>query len=81
MIDKNTYLNLKREIKCLCRKNVVRLCDEVELNNEERELLMSFYDDDSRTSTCMKLNMSEKYYKTHLKIIFNKIYDYKNTFN
>lgn len=81
MIDKTTYLNLKKEIKRLCRKNVVKLCDEVELNDNERELLMSFYDDDSRTSTCIKLSISDKYYKTHLKMIFNKIYDYKNTLN
>ena len=79
MIDKNTYLNLKREIKCLCRKNVVKLCDEVELNENERKLLLSFYDDDSRTSTCMKLAISEMYYKQHLKMIMNKIHDYKNT--
>ena len=79
MIDKNTYLSLKREIKCLCRKNVVKICDEVELNDKERELLLSFYDDDSRTSTCMKLSISELYYKQHLKMIMNKIYDYKNT--
>lgn len=80
MIDKKTYLTLKKEIKSICRQNVIKLCDDVQLNKEERKLLLSFYDDDSRTSTCMKLCVSENYYKTHLKTIFNKIYDYKNTF-
>jgi len=80
MIDKRTYLNLKKEIKNLCRQNVIKLCDDMQLNTDEKELLMSFYDDDSRTSTCMKLSIGEMYYKTHLKQIFNKIYDYKNTF-
>lgn len=80
MIDKNTYLRLKTEIKSLCRKNVVALADKVELNKEERELLLAFYDDDSKTSTCMKLHISDFYYKTHLKRIINKIHDYKNTF-
>ena len=79
MIDKETYLNLKKEIKSICRQNVIKLCDDMELTKEERTLLMRFYDDDSRLSTCMKLSISEFYYTRHLKMIFNKINDYKNT--
>lgn len=79
MIDKKIYHDLKKVIKCLCRKNVIKLCDEVELNNEERKLLMSFYDGNSRTTTCIDLGISETYYNKHLKIILSKIYDYKNT--
>ena len=79
MIDKKIYHDLKKVIKCLCRRNVIKICDEVELNDEERDLLMSFYEDDSRTTTCMKLSISETYYNKHLKMILNKIYDYKNT--
>ena len=79
MIDKKIYHDLKKEIKSLCRKNVVKLCDDVELNKKERELLLSFYDEDSRTATCIDLGISETYYNKHLKIILSKIYDYKNT--
>ena len=79
MIDKKTYLDLKKEVRSMCRVNVIKLCDDIQLNTNERKLLLSFYDDDSRTATCMKLSISEYYYKTHLKMIFTKINDYKNT--
>lgn len=81
MIDKNTYLNLKREIKHLCRKNVIALCDDMGLNEKERELLLCFYDDKTIVQTCMELGISSMYYNRHLKLIFSKINDYKNTLN
>jgi hypothetical protein len=80
MLDRREYLNLKKEIKCLCRKNVVTLCDEMELNEEERNLLLYFYDGKSRIETSIDLHISIEYYTEHMKILFNKIYDYKNTF-
>lgn len=79
MLDKKTYLDLKKEVKCLCRKNVVLLCDEVELNDEERDLLMYFYEGKTRVQTCMDLCISPTYYNNHMKILFAKINDYKNT--
>ena len=27
MIDKSTYIQMKRDIKCLCRKDLLDLCD------------------------------------------------------
>ena len=41
MIDKRTYLNLKKEIKSICRQNVIKLCDDAQLNEDERKLLLS----------------------------------------
>lgn len=79
MIDKNTYLNLKREIKCLCRKNVLELCDNMNLNQEERNLLLNFYDNKSRVQGSMEVGMSLDTYTTHMKLLFTKIYNYKNT--
>ena len=79
MIDKNTYLSLKREIKHLCRKNIIELCDNMELNQEERQLLINFYDNKSRIQTCMEMGMSQDTYTTHMKLLFTKIYNYKNT--
>lgn len=80
MLDKREYLNLKKEIKCLCRKNVIDLCDKMELNQEERDMLMYFYDGKTRARTCIDLCISSTYYSEHMKILFNKINDYKNTF-
>jgi len=81
MIDKKTYLNLKKEVRNLCRQNVIKLCDDMQLNDEEMRLLLSFYDGDSVVSTCMKLSIGTRYYQTHMNTLFNKIYDYKNTLN
>lgn len=80
MLDRTEYLNLKKEIKSLCRKNVVALCDEMGLNEEERNLLLYFYDGKSRIETSIDLHVSIEYYSQHMKMLFNKIYDYKNTF-
>ena len=81
MLDKKGYLNLKKEIKFMCRTNVLKLCDDIQLNDEERKLLLYFYDGKSRIQTCMEMCISITYYTEHLKIIFNKINDYKNTLN
>lgn len=80
MLDKKSYLSLKKEIRFLCRKNVVALCDNMELNEEERVLLMNFYDGKSEIETCMELSVSHKYYLSHMRMLFAKINDYKNTF-
>ncbi len=79
MLNKREYLNLKKEIKCLCRKNVLKLCEDMELNEEEKEILLYFYDGKSRARTCIDLCISSTYYSEHMKILFNKIHDYKNT--
>ena len=81
MIGKQEYLQLKREIKCLCRANVVKLCDDMELNTEDKELLMAFYDGKTRTRICYDMAISRTYYRDHMRVLFSKIYDYKNTFN
>lgn len=79
MMDKKTYHDLKRNIKSMCRKNVLKLCDDMELNDEERNFLMYFYDGKTRVEVCMSLSISITYYRTRMKNIFEKIYDYKNT--
>lgn len=79
MIDKKTYLDLKKEIKCLCRANVIKLCDDMELNTEEKTLLMYFYDGKTRTRTCYDMCISTTYYRDHMRTLFSKINDYKNT--
>ena len=81
MIDKEKYLALKREIKCLCRANVIKLCDDMELNTEDKELLLAFYDGKTRTRVCYDMSISTTYYRDHMRLLFSKIYDYKNTFD
>lgn len=79
MLEKKTYLGLKRDIKSLCRKNVVTMCDDMELNDEERNLLMYFYDGKSKVQTCMDLCIGSTTYSVHMRLLFEKIYNYKKT--
>ena len=79
MIDKNTYINLKHEIKAMSRNNVLKLCDDMILNNEERQLLINFYDNKMVIHTCMELNIGTMTYNRHIKKLFAKINNYKNT--
>lgn len=72
MIDKSTYHVLKQQIRCFCRKNV-------ELTEYEINLLMNYYDKVSRVQTCMDLGISTTTYSNDMKILFSKIYNYKNT--
>lgn len=79
MINKELYLQLKKEIKCLCRKNVVKMCDDMELNETERTLLLDFYDNKTVTHTSINLCISQKTYSKYMRTLFSKIHDYKNT--
>lgn len=79
MIDKNTYLNLKREIRYLSYNNLIELCDSMKLDKEERQLLLDFYKKKKAIHTCMEINISPNTYTNHMKILFTKIYNYKNT--
>ena len=79
MIDKNTYLNLKREIRYLSYNNILELCDNMKLDKEERQLLIDYYKKKKAIQTCMETNISPNTYTNHMKILFTKIYNYKNT--
>lgn len=79
MIDKKEYLSLKKEIKCMCRKNVLKLCDDMEITDIERKILLDFYNDETAISTCIDLAISNKTYTTKMRVLFSKIKDYKNT--
>lgn len=79
MIDKKTYLEMKRYIKCISRKNIVDICDEIELTQFERNLLLRFYDGDMVQAISMDLCISPSTFTKYLKKILSKIYHYKNT--
>ncbi len=79
MIDRQTYFNLKREIKLFSYNNIVRLCDEMNLEQNERDLLLDFYKDKTQTQVCMERGMCPTTYSKRMKMLFTKIYNYKNT--
>lgn len=79
MINKERYHFMKRQIKCLCRKNVQKLCKDMELTDYETKLLLNYYDKMSKVETCMSLGISGTTYSNDMKILFSKIYNYKNT--
>lgn len=79
MISKDVYLDTKRWVKCLCRTNLKQMCDNMELTDYERSLIIGYYDGETIVSQCMKLNISKGKYTYDLKTICSKIYDYKST--
>lgn len=79
MLDKKTYLAMKREIKCVCRKNLKELCEIMEFNDFEKNLLFKFYDGDTVQKICMDLCISAMTYNRYMHKILSKIYNYKNT--
>lgn len=81
MIDRETYLDLKKHIKCMCYNNVEKMCSDMNLNKEERTLLLNFYNGVTRTKTCFELSISTTYYLTHMRILFSKINDYLKTYS
>lgn len=80
MLDKNTYLGMKRQVRCSCRPTIATLCESMGLSDYEKTLLLDFYDGKLRIQTCMEQGVSEKKYSKDLKKVFCKINDYyKNT--
>lgn len=79
MINKKLYLQLKRDIKCLCRPNLLKLADEVGLNDFKKSLLIELYEDKTSIDVCIRYNLNKNTYTDCMKKILSKIYDYKNT--
>ncbi len=79
MIERNDYFNLKREIKNMSYNNVLKLCENMMLNTEEKKLLVYFYDGKTKVQTCMDFHIGSTTYTTRMKQLFTKIYNYKNT--
>lgn len=79
MIERSVYLETKRWVKSLCRTNLKQLCKNMELNEYETNLLMSYYDGRTLIEECMLSNISASKYTNDLKNICAKIYNYKST--
>ncbi len=79
MISKDVYLDTKRWVKCLCRTNLKQLCEDMELTEYEKKLIIGYHNGDTVVSQCMNLNISKGKYTNDLKLICTKIYNYKST--
>lgn len=76
MLDKKTYHQTKKNLRCLCRDNLIKLCEEVKLNDYEKDLLLYFYEKKTVVDICMKLHICSDTYTKDMKMIIAKIIDY-----
>lgn len=76
MLVKNEYHELKHELKNLCKPSIVSLCNDLDFDDYEKSLLMSFYNGMSRIEAGFKLHICESKYTKDLKTVFSKISDY-----
>lgn len=75
-MSKVEFHAMKRNIRELSKPQVLKICDELMLDDYEKSLLLSFYDNDSVVKTCMDNYISQNTYTNHLKIILKKIHNY-----
>ena len=76
MIDKNNYLKLKKYLKCLSKPQIQDLINELNLNEEEVDLLLSWYSGDTRIKMSLDHFISPDTCTTYFKIILSKVYNY-----
>lgn len=81
MINKDNYRKTKIYIKNLSRPQVKELCDNLEFNDLERNILMGVYDGDLVVKICMNNFICEATYAKYVKIVFSKVYNYLNYTN
>ena len=79
MIDKETYFNLKSEIRLTPYTSIIKLCEEMNLDDEEQRLLLDFYKGKKVIQICMESAMCPNTFTYRLKKLLTKIYNYKNT--
>lgn len=79
MLNKESYLDLKRQLKCICRKDVEDLAKEMKLNDYDKQLLLDISSCKTRMQTCLEMNISESKYRLDAHNLLTKIYNYKNT--
>ena len=80
MLSKKEYLDLKHEVKNMCRKNVLLMISDMGLSEEESTLLLRIYDNDTKVAISLDMNITERALTKRTRKLFEKINDYKNTF-
>lgn len=78
MITKDEYHKLKAEIKLLSKPEIKKLCEDMELTDYEKSLLMSSYNGESVVKICMEHYISNYTYNIDIKTIYTKIKNYLN---
>lgn len=76
MLTKQEFLQIKRKIKSICLPSLLKLCNNVGLNEYEINLLKCINQDMSRVAISFKLGCSEWKISTDMRKIFTKIMDY-----
>lgn len=76
MINKKKYHEIKNYIKVLSRPQIKQLCDDMELTDDEKKLLLETYDGFSVTKICMTHYISNYTYTNNMHIIYSKINNY-----
>lgn len=75
-LTKQDFIKIKHQIKSMCLPNLLKLCNEVGLNEYETNLLTCINQDMSRVAISFKLGCSEWKISTDMRKIFTKIMDY-----
>lgn len=76
LLTKQDFIKIKHQIKSMCLPNLLKLCNEVGLNEYETNLLICINQDMSRVAISFKLGCSEWKISTDMRKIFTKIMDY-----
>lgn len=76
MIKRKDYFEIKRNIKSMCRDNVIDLCNNVGLNEYETKLIMHINRDSTRVYTAMNMGICQSKVSKDLRKIMTKIDDH-----
>ena len=76
MITKENYHKLKKYLKVQPKVQIENLILTMELNEEEKHLLLDWYDGDTRVKMSMNRYICDDTCTDYLKKIFSKIWNY-----
>lgn len=76
MINKNNYHKLKKYLKYKSKPEINELLDYVCLNDDEKDLFLSWYNGDTRVKMSLEHYICDDTCTNYLKKIFSKINNY-----
>lgn len=72
------YTDLKRELKTWSKPQIKKLCDDMEMCDTNRDLLLAWYNGESVIKISMENYFTPKTYHDHMKKLFTRIYNYRD---
>ena len=78
MLKKHEYRKVTNIIRDMNKKQIKRLCDEVNLSQYEKNILNGIKDKDKIDEVCIKNYISTSTFNNHSKILLNKVYYFYN---